>query len=145
MPAGLRYELVEGDMRMVPSPSTLHQKVSKRLGHLLLERLEDRGMGQVCNAPYDVVLSEHNVVQPDLLFISSERLGIIEKANVKGSPDLVVEILSQSAEEWDRVTKRRAYSRHGVRELWIVDPQAQSIEVASHDMTAITPSQLSPA
>ena len=77
MPDGLRYELVEGEMRMVPSPSTLHQEVSKRLGRLLLERLEDQGIGRVYNAPLDVVLSEHNVVQPDLLFISKDRLGRI--------------------------------------------------------------------
>ena len=81
MPAGLCYELVEGEMRMTPSPNTLHQEISKRLGRILLERLEDRGMGKVYCAPYDVVLSEHNVVQPDLLFVSSDRLGIIGKAN----------------------------------------------------------------
>jgi Uma2 family endonuclease len=133
MPSGLRYELVEGEMRMTPSPNTLHQEISKRLGRMLLERLEDREMGKVYNAPYDVVLSEHNVVQPDLLFVSKDRLGIIGKANVKGSPDLVVEILSESTEEWDRVTKRRAYSRYGVRELWIVDLRAKTVEVASHD------------
>lgn len=133
MPDGLRYELVEGEMRMVPSPSTLHQEVSKRLGRLLLERLEDQGIGRVYNAPLDVVLSEHNVVQPDLLFISKDRLGMIGKANVQGPPDLVVEILSESTEQWDRVTKRRAYARFGVRELWIVDLQAKTIEVASRD------------
>lgn len=138
MPAGLRYELVEGDMRMVPSPSTLHQEVSKRLGRLLLERLEDQGMGRVYDAPYDVVLSQHNVVQPDLLFISSARLGIIGKANVQGPPDLVIEILSESTEEWDRVTKRRVYERYGVRELWIVDLQARSIEVAYRDGSGLT-------
>lgn len=133
MPSGLRYELVEGDPRMTPSPSTLHQEISKRLGRLLLERAEDPGKGRVYSAPYDVVLSEHNVVQPDLLFVSKERLGIIGQANVQGAPDLVVEVLSESTEEWDRVTKRRAYSRYGVRELWIVDLQTKTVEVASHD------------
>jgi Uma2 family endonuclease len=133
MPAGLRYELVEGEMRMTPSLNTLHQEVSKRLGRLLMERLEDQGIGRVYYAPYDVVLSEHNVVQPDLLFVSKDRLGIIGKANVQGPPDLVIEILSESTEQWDRFTKRRVYARFGVREFWIVDLQAKTIEVASRE------------
>lgn len=133
MPSGLRYELLEGDMRMTPSPSTLHQTISKRLVRLLLEQVEDQGKGQVYDAPYDVVLSEHNVVQPDLLFVSKDRLGIIGKANVQGSPDLIIEILSESTEDWDRITKRRVYSQYGVRELWIVDVKAQTIEVAWHN------------
>ncbi len=131
MPAGLRYELVEGDLRMVPSPDVFHQEISKRLQRILLEWIEDRGLGKVYNAPIDVVLSEHNVVQPDLLYVSRERLGIIEKANIWGAPDLVIEILSPSTTEWDRVTKRRAYARYGVRELWIVDPEGRGIEIAT--------------
>ncbi len=131
MPAGLRYELVEGDLRMVPSPSVRHQTISKRLERLLLERVEDAGRGTILHAPCDVVLSEHNVVQPDVLFVAKDRLGIIREANIQGPPDLVIEILSQSTEDWDRTTKRRAYARYGVRELWFVDPEAKTIEVAS--------------
>ena len=129
-PAGLRYELVEGAMRMTPSPSTTHQEVSMRLERVLLERLQDMGMGKVYQAPCDVVLSYHDVVQPDIFFITKERLGIIGKANVKGAPDLIVEIPSESTEDWDRVSKRRVYSQYGVREFWIVDPGARTIEVA---------------
>jgi len=129
-PAGLRYELVEGAMRMTPSPSVTHQEISMRLERVLLERLQDTGMGKVYQAPCDVVLSYHDVVQPDIFFISKNRLGIIGKANVKGAPDLVIEILSESTEDWDRVSKRRVYSQYGVREFWIVDPAARTIEVA---------------
>ncbi len=128
-PAGLRYELIEGDLRMMPSPNTLHQEVSKRLGSLLLT-LERQGMGKTYSAPYDVVLSQHNVLQPDLLFVVKNRVGIIGKANIRGAPDLVIEILS-SKEPWDRKTKRQVYARYGVRELWLVDPKAKTIEVAS--------------
>lgn len=130
-PDGVRYELVEGDLRMTPSPSVSHQEVSKRLIMLLVERLERRGKGKVHHAPCDVVLSQHNVLQPDLLFVSKERLGILGKAAIEGPPDLVVEILSESTERWDRVTKRSVYARFGVRELWLVDPEAKTIEVAS--------------
>ncbi|MCL4515315.1 MAG: Uma2 family endonuclease [Firmicutes bacterium] len=131
MPAGLRYELVEGDLRMTPSPDVFHQKISKRLQRVLLEWIEDRGLGEVYDAPLDVVLSNHNVVQPDLLYVAKERLGIIKESNIQGPPDLVVEILSDSSVEWDRVTKRQVYAKYGVRELWLVDPKGRTIEVAT--------------
>ncbi|MCL4514465.1 MAG: Uma2 family endonuclease [Firmicutes bacterium] len=137
MPAGLRYELVEGELRMVPSPSVFHQEISKRLLRILLEWIEDRGLGMVYDAPIDVVLSEHNVVQPDLLYISRERLGIIKEANIWGAPDLAVEILSPSTAEWDRVTKRRAYAKYGVHELWIVYLEGHSIEISTLQATAL--------
>lgn len=130
-PEGLRYELVEGDLRMVPLPNVFHQKISKRLQHILLEWIEGRGLGEVYDAPLDVVLSEHNVVQPDLLYVSRERLGIIKQANIWGAPDLVVEILSANTAEWDQVNKRQVYAKYGVRELWIVDPEGRTIEIAT--------------
>lgn len=130
MPAGLRYEIVEGEPRMVPSPGVFHQEISKRLGRVLLEWIEGQDLGLVYNAPLDVILSEHNVVQPDLLYVSKERLGIIRKENIGGAPDLVVEILSPSTAGWDQSTKRRIYGLYGVRELWLVDPEGKSIEVA---------------
>ena len=138
VPAGLRYELVEGELRMPPSPSTFHQRVSKRLLRALMEAHEDKGRGEVFDAPCDVVLSEHNVVQPDLFFIFKERLGIVDKANVLGVPDIVFEILSESTDQWDRVTKRRLYAKYGVKEYWIIDLQARTIEVASHSGTDFT-------
>lgn len=130
-PAGLRYELLEGELRMTPSPNTQHQTVLKRLGIILVDQLESKGLGEVFLAPFDVVLSEHNVVQPDILFIAKDRSGIVGKANVQGAPDLVIEILSQSTESWDRVSKRRVYSLYGVREYWLVDPDAKTIEIAA--------------
>ncbi len=144
MPAGLRYELVEGDLRMVPSPSVSHQRVSKRLQRLLVEWIEDQGLGEVFDAPMDVVLDQHNVVQPDLLFISKERLGIITKPNIQGAPDLVVEILSPSTAEWDRATKRRAYEKYGVQELWVADPEGQTIEVAARKEARLETIQVYP-
>lgn len=129
MPSGNRYELVEGDIRMTPSPSVFHQRISRRIEKVLLEWVERHELGEVLHAPIDVVLSEHNVVQPDILYVARERLGIIKEANIQGAPDLVVEILSPSTAEWDRVTKRRVYARFGVREFWIVDPEGRNIEV----------------
>ncbi|HHY93624.1 MAG TPA: Uma2 family endonuclease [Firmicutes bacterium] len=130
MPSGNRYELLEGDIRMTPSPSVTHQEISKRLEIQLVNWIEGRGLGKVFHAPIDVILSHRNVVQPDVLYVCKERLGIIREANIKGAPDLVVEILSPSDEDWDRVTKRQVYARYGVREYWLVDPVGKSVEVA---------------
>jgi Uma2 family endonuclease len=130
-PPGQRYELVEGVLRRVNAPSIPHQVISQRLEQLLLGQLQGPGKGRVLQAPVDVVFSEHDVVQPDLLFITSDRLGIITDANVQGAPDLVVEILSRSTEQWDGQTKRGLYARYGVREYWLVDPESQTVEVTS--------------
>jgi Uma2 family endonuclease len=86
--------------------------------------VEDRDLGQIYVAPFDVVLSDTEVVQPDLLFVSQERSHIITHANIQGAPDLVVEILSPSTANRDWTYKRELYARHGVKELWIVDPDA---------------------
>lgn len=108
-----------------------HQEVSKRLYRALLEWVEDRGLGKVYFAPLDVVLSEYDVVQPDLLYVSNDRVGIIKEANIWGAPDLVVEVLSPGTAGWDRKIKRQTYARFGIRELWLADPESRSIEVAT--------------
>jgi Uma2 family endonuclease len=91
--------------------------------------LEERSLGQVYFAPFDVILSDTEVVQPDLLFVSQERSHIITHANVQGAPDLVVEILSPPTANRDWTYKRELYARHGVKELWIVDPDAMIVWV----------------
>ncbi|MEW6399503.1 MAG: Uma2 family endonuclease, partial [Bacillota bacterium] len=103
--------------------------ISGRLEKMLREWVEEQHLGEVYDAPTDVVLSEHNVVQPDIFYISRERLGIIKVANIQGAPDMVVEILSPNSLEWDRVTKRHLYAKYGVREFWVVDPEGRTIEV----------------
>lgn len=145
IPFGERYELVEGELRrMTPSPTVFHQKVSGKIEKALREWVDVHGLGEVYYSPIDVVLSEHNVVQPDILYISRERLGIIKKACIQGAPDLVVEILSPSTLEWDRVTKRRIYGRYGIREYWIADPDGRSIEVAAHNGKELATIQVYP-
>jgi Uma2 family endonuclease len=80
-------------------------------------------------APLDVVLSNYDVAQPDVLFVSNERSGIITEANVQGAPDLVIEVLSPRTAQYDRGYKRTLYGRFGVREYWLVDPEAEAVEV----------------
>ncbi|MCR4403167.1 MAG: Uma2 family endonuclease [Firmicutes bacterium] len=130
-PGQQRYELIGGALRVVPSPSVVHQEIAKRLYRALVEWIEDRGLGKVYFAPLDVVLSEHDVVQPDLLYVSKDRIEIVKAAHILGPPDLVVEVLSPGTVGWDRGIKRQTYGRFGIRELWLADPESRSIEVAT--------------
>ena len=124
-----RYELLDGELLMALAPIESHQITVMELGTLLHMFVKARGLGQVFSAPYDVVLSETDVVQPDLLFISNERAYVITPANVRGAPDLVVEILSPSTAERDRTFKRALYARYGVSEYWLVDPDTGTVTV----------------
>ncbi len=126
---GKRHELIDGDHLMTPSPIAKHQRASLNLAALLKSFVEEHKLGEVFDAPFDVILSDSDVVEPDILFISAERLKTLVKDWVYGAPDLVVEILSPSTEEIDRTLKMKLYEKYGVREYWIVDPDAESIEV----------------
>ena len=129
LPEEKRYELMEGELFMVPAPDFYHQIVSGNIELPLMEFVKKRNLGIVAYAPVDVVLSPEDVLQPDILFITRERRHIITKKNVSGAPDLVIEILSPSTQERDKLVKRDIYSRYGVKEYWIVDPVGKNIEV----------------
>ncbi|MBI4330707.1 MAG: Uma2 family endonuclease [Chloroflexi bacterium] len=124
-----RYELLEGELVVAPSPNEQHQSVSRNLEFLLFQYVKDNNLGTVYYAPFDVHLGE-NVLQPDIMYISQDRRHVITKDEIRGAPDLVIEILSPGTADKDRGLKRRLYARHGVREMWIVDPEAETIEVA---------------
>lgn len=129
LPDEKRYELIEGELFMVPAPDFYHQIVSGNIEFHLMDFVKKRNLGVVVDAPVDVVLSPEDVLQPDILFISTERKHIITKKNVSGAPDLVIEILSPSTQERDKLVKRDIYSKYGVKEYWIVDPVGKNIEV----------------
>lgn len=129
LPDDRRYEVLEGELVMTPGPGKDHQLMVLDLGGLLRSFTRKAGLGLVFVAPFDVILSEQTVVQPDLLFVSQGRLDIVQDRGVFGPPDLVVEILSPSTAQRDLQTKRLLYGSHGVREYWILDPIARSVEV----------------
>ena len=124
-----RYELLDGELVMSPSPNRAHQRIDAKLGWRLAQFVEERDLGEVFSAPFDVVLSDTNVVQPDLLFVSKEQAYIVTEDNIRGAPDLVVEIISPSTIERDRSLKRALYARYGVREYWLVDPDTRTVTV----------------
>ena len=128
-PEDERWELIDGELVMAAAPGEPHQSAQAALGSRVFLFVEQRGLGRVYFSPFDVVLSDTDTVQPDLLFVSNERLDIITPANIQGAPDLVVEIRSLSTARQDWTVKRDLYARHGVREYWLVDPDAEILTV----------------
>lgn len=130
---GRRHELLDGEHVVTPAPSIRHQTLVTRLLVALARHLEASGRGTVLPAPVDVLLSESTVVEPDLVYVSDERSSILEERAIRGGPDLVVEVLSESSRSRDEVTKRHLYEKHGVAEYWIVDPVLATVKVFRGD------------
>jgi Uma2 family endonuclease len=126
---GRRHEILDGDEVVSPSPRTKHQRVVLELAFLLRKHVRRHGLGEVFIAPFDVVLSDHDIVQPDVLFVSDARLDLVDEENCKGAPDLVCEVLSESTRRTDLVRKRRLYERTGVAEYWALDPVIDQVQV----------------
>jgi Uma2 family endonuclease len=124
---GNRYEVIGGELFVTPAPAPLHQKVLTRLIAALDSFAEAHGLGEVF-APIDVLFGEGDYLEPDLIFISRDRLGIVSDRAAEAAPNLVVEILSPATAMRDRGIKRERYARFGVREYWIVDIQRSRIE-----------------
>ncbi|MBU0567748.1 Uma2 family endonuclease [bacterium] len=125
---GKQYEIIEGRQYMAPSPITIHQRLSRRLARILEDYVCEHQSGEVFSAPFDVVFSDENIVQPDIIYIARENESIITEKNIQGTPDLLIEILSDSSRRKDKIIKRSLYVDFGVREYWVVDPGLEMIE-----------------
>ena len=126
---GKRYEILDGELLMSPSPKHLHQKVSLRLARILADFVENNSLGEILCAPFDVVLSPDHVVQPDILFVSNQNIEKIKETHFAGTPDFVIEILSKSTLQRDRIVKRKIYARFGLQEYWLVHPEKKYIQI----------------
>jgi Uma2 family endonuclease len=125
---GQRHEIIDGEHYVTSTPFIPHQDLSFELSGRFWNYLKSRPIGRALAAPVDVLLSQHDIVQPDLLFISKERAGIVvDKRNVQGAPDLLVEILSKSTRKLDEVLKLDPYERSGVLEYWTFDTDRRSV------------------
>jgi Uma2 family endonuclease len=124
-----RLELIDGELFVTPSPTPLHQRVSRRLNDLLGRAIDEVGAGEHFYAPLDVRLADGTVVQPDLVAVSATRFGIITESAIEGVPDFMVEIVSPSHDRHDREVKRALYARHMVPEYWLVDPGSGTITI----------------
>jgi Uma2 family endonuclease len=129
LPEDRRYEVIDGEVFVTPSPTLMHQVVKMRLVRILEDFVAAARAGAVVDAPYDVLLSRHDIFQPDILFVSALRRALLGEKHAEGAPDLVVEVLSPSTESRDRVAKAKRYAAFGVREMWLADPEAKTIEV----------------
>jgi Uma2 family endonuclease len=126
---GPRYQLIDGELFVSPAPDRYHQEISGNLEFILRSYLKTNPLGKLYDAPFDVYLSEFDVVQPDILFVSNERGSILTDAGAEGAPNLVVEILSPKTSRLDKDSKRKVYARSGVEELWLIDPKEKTIAI----------------
>lgn len=130
---GKRHELLDGDHFGTPAPNLRHQRLVVALTIALGNHLKTQPVGWLYAAPVDVVLSDFDVVEPDLVFLSRGREDLRADTHLAGAPDLLIEILSESTRKRDEVTKRHLYERHGVAEYWIVDPVLETVKVYRRD------------
>jgi len=126
---GKRYEIIDGELYMVPAPSLWHQDTIGQFYRRIGNFLEDNPVGKIYLAPTDIIFSEIDVLQPDLIFVSKEKFDILAGANIQGAPDLVIEVLSPGTEKRDRTIKLKAYSKFGVLEYWMANDESETVEI----------------
>ncbi|MFO1430330.1 MAG: Uma2 family endonuclease [Candidatus Competibacteraceae bacterium] len=127
-----RYELLDGDLLMVPAPTVAHQRILRNLGFILQQFVREYDLGEILYSPIDVVFGagdDREIAQPDILFVDKTRSHIITPKEIQGAPTLIVEILSERTKTRDRTYKKVLYGRYGVREYWIIDPDDRTVEV----------------
>ncbi|MDQ2784290.1 MAG: Uma2 family endonuclease [Chloroflexota bacterium] len=128
---GNRYEIIDGEVSVSPPPITPHQWASGELTWFLGSHVRARGLGHLFYAPFAVRLSPHDVLEPDVLFISEAKMSLVDRRGMDGVPDLCIEIASPSTRKHDRTVKYERYAYFGVPEYWIVDADARTVEVFS--------------
>ena len=137
--SGPRYQLINGELIEMSGATYAHQAFLLQLIMQLAMQVESLGIGEILPAPYDVHMNEFNTYQPDLLFVSNDRRGILGQSAASGAPDVVVEILSDSTRRRDLNEKLPIYAANGVREVWIVDLDAATVTVHSGDGDTFAP------
>jgi len=127
---GKRHELIDGEHYVTPAPIWRHQAISSNLVGMIWSYLQQHRIGRVFAAPFDVIFSNFDVVEPDVLYLSKQRIAELEPSPwIKGAPNLVVEIGAPSTRKRDETIKHRLYERFGVDEYWVIDPELDTIKV----------------
>lgn len=126
LPEGTLAEVINDSLYMSPAPTSNHQRVAGKLFRILADYVEKESLGEVFFAPFDVYLDEEkNVVQPDIVFIPTNKSTLVSTSGMHGVPDLLIEILSSGNSKHDKIVKKEIYERFGVNEYWIVDPETK--------------------
>lgn len=126
---GKHYELIEGELVLNPAPNLRHQTIVGNLHAEFHRYLRKHRVGKVFVAPTDIVLSKENVLEPDIIVVLADRLDRLQKTNVKGAPNIAIEVLSEGSRRKDSITKRRLYEQFGVDEYWIADPETEMVRI----------------
>ena len=129
LPEGAPYQLIKGNLIMTPAPTIYHQKIIGRIHLSLAQYVAANQLGEVILSPVDVYFSDTETYQPDIIFVSTNQISIIEEEKVSGAPDLVIEVLSPSTAYYDLRHKMKIYEEFGVEEYWVVDPMEQSVDL----------------
>lgn len=129
LPEGAPYQLIGGELVLTPAPILYHQDVSANMGGEMRAFVIGHRYGKIYFPPTDVYLDNHETYQPDIVFVSSDRKGILQKKRIEGAPDLVVEVLSPTTARFDLGEKFANYEKYGVLEYWIIDPVSKTIEI----------------
>lgn len=130
LPEEMRVELIDGDFFLRPNPRLIHQKTLGNVMFSLSRFADDRRLGEVILGPLDVHLPSGDIVKPDIIYVATSNLGIVQDW-IRGVPDLIIEVISPDGVERDRIVKRDLYAQNGIREYWIVDPEMKTVEVFS--------------
>ncbi|MEX2049011.1 MAG: Uma2 family endonuclease [Gemmatimonadota bacterium] len=126
---GTRYEIIDGELVVTPSPSVRHQRIVTDLVTLLNTFVRSNDLGQLFSGPLDVLFAEGDYLEPDVVFVGHGKAKLVSERGIEGPPDLVVEVASPSTAKRDRGIKLDRYRHFGVREYWMVDGYARTLEV----------------
>jgi len=129
---GKRYQIINGEVYMSPAPVPYHQRIIIKLSKILDEFVAKHNLGIVFIAPCDILLSDEDIVQPDIFFISNENLNIIKEKYIEGVPDLTIEITSTYTKKLDKLLKKRLYETYQVKEYWVVDVEKKTLQRFAH-------------
>lgn len=150
LPEGTLAQVISNNLVMIPAPDFHHQDIVFELARQLGNFVIENDLGKVVGAPVDVYLNAENIYQPDVLFLSNERMHLVQNGKIKGAPDLIIEVLSPGTENFDKKVKKVAYEKSGVKEYWIVDPKTKQatgyqqsgsgfVEIASAQGVLVSP------
>lgn len=126
LPEGTLCQVINNQLVMWPAPSSKHQQAVRDIAFALNAFVTSNALGEVLFAPIDIYLNEENIFEPDIVFISNERLHILQD-KIKGAPDLIVEVLSPATENYDKRMKKTVYEQSGVKEYWLIDPKTKQV------------------